>query len=66
MFEATFKITALLESNGQGQRVFKVMKHEAPVDDEGQARTRACLFPPPTSASATTLVQAPSQFMPAR
>jgi hypothetical protein len=35
MFEATFKITALLESNEQGQRVFQVVKHEAPVDDEG-------------------------------
>ena len=35
MFEATFKITALVESNAQGQRVFKVLKHEDPVDDEG-------------------------------
>ena len=31
MFEATFKITALVESNGQGQRVFRVVKHEAPL-----------------------------------
>jgi hypothetical protein len=35
MFEATFKITALVESNAQGQRVFKVLKHGDPVDDEG-------------------------------
>ncbi len=35
MFEATFKITALVESNEQGQRVFKLLKHEAPVDDDG-------------------------------
>jgi hypothetical protein len=35
MFEATFKITALVESNAQGQRVFKVLKHEDPVDDDG-------------------------------
>ena len=35
MFEATFKITALVESNAQGQRVFKGLKHEDPVDDDG-------------------------------
>jgi hypothetical protein len=35
MFEATFKITALVEINAQGQRVFKVLKHEDPVDDDG-------------------------------
>jgi hypothetical protein len=35
MFEATFKITALVEINEQGQRVFKVLKHEDPVDDDG-------------------------------
>jgi hypothetical protein len=35
MFEATFKIAALVESNEQGQRVFKVLKHEDPVDDDG-------------------------------
>ena len=35
MFEATFKITALVEINEQGQRVFKVLKHEGPVDDDG-------------------------------
>ncbi len=35
MFEATFKITALVESNEQGQRVFKLLTHEAPVDDDG-------------------------------
>ena len=35
MFEATFKITALVVSNGQGQRAFKVVKHAEPVDDGG-------------------------------
>jgi hypothetical protein len=35
MFEAIFKIAALVESNEQGQRVFKVLKHEDPVDDDG-------------------------------
>ena len=35
MFEATFKITALVVSNGQGQRAFKVEKHAEPVDDGG-------------------------------
>jgi len=35
MFEATFKITALVESNAQGQRVFQVLKHEDAVDDDG-------------------------------
>jgi hypothetical protein len=35
MFEATFKITALVEINEQGQRVFKVLKHGDPVDDDG-------------------------------
>jgi hypothetical protein len=35
MFEATFKITALAESDGQGRRVFRVVKHADPVDDDG-------------------------------
>ena len=35
MFEATFKITALVENNEQGQRVFQVVKHGNPVDDAG-------------------------------
>ena len=35
MFEATFKIAALVESNEQGQRVFQVVKHGNPVDDAG-------------------------------
>jgi hypothetical protein len=35
MFEATFKITALAESDGQGQRVFRVVEHADPVDDDG-------------------------------
>ncbi len=44
MFEATFKITALLESNEQGQRVFQVLKHEAPVDDEGLLSLVAMIY----------------------
>ncbi len=35
MFEATFKIAALVESNEQGQRVFQFVKHGDPVDDAG-------------------------------
>ena len=35
MFEATFKIAALVENNDQGQRVFQVLKQEDPVDDAG-------------------------------
>src|SRR5258706_5005086 len=35
MFEATFKITALVVSNEQGQRAFTVVEHEQPVDDGG-------------------------------
>jgi hypothetical protein len=35
MFEATFKIAALVESNEQGQRVFRVLKQGDPVDDAG-------------------------------
>jgi hypothetical protein len=33
MFEAVFKIVALVESNGQGERLFKVYEHEAPAND---------------------------------
>jgi hypothetical protein len=33
MFEAVFKIVALVESNGQGQRLFKVFEQGAPVDN---------------------------------
>jgi hypothetical protein len=35
MFEATFKVTALVVSNEQGQRVFTVVEHAQPVDDGG-------------------------------
>jgi len=35
MFEATFQIAALVESNEQGQRVFQFLKHADPVDDTG-------------------------------
>ena len=33
MFEAVFKITALVNSDGQGQRVFRVSEREAPAND---------------------------------
>ncbi len=33
MFEAVFRITALINSDGQGQRVFRVSEREAPVND---------------------------------
>jgi hypothetical protein len=33
MFEAVFKIVALVESNGQGQRLFKVSEQGAPASD---------------------------------
>jgi len=33
MFEAIFRITALVNNNGQGQRVFRVTEREAPADD---------------------------------
>ena len=35
MFEATFKIAALVESNEKGQRVFQVLKHGDRVNDDG-------------------------------
>jgi hypothetical protein len=34
MFEATYTITALAESNEQGQRVLRVVKQTNPVDDD--------------------------------
>ena len=33
MFEADFRITALVKSNGQGQRVFRVTERDAPAND---------------------------------
>jgi len=33
MFEAIFRITALVKSDGQGQRVFRVTEREAPAND---------------------------------
>ena len=35
MFEVTFKITALVESNDQGQQVFRVVKQVEPANDSG-------------------------------
>jgi hypothetical protein len=34
MFEATFTITALVESDGQGQPVFRVLEQADPLDDD--------------------------------
>jgi hypothetical protein len=33
MFEAVFKIVALVESNGQGERLFKVFEQGVPAND---------------------------------
>jgi hypothetical protein len=33
MFEADFRITALVKSNGQGQCVFRITEREAPAND---------------------------------
>src|SRR5258707_6620205 len=33
MFEAVFRITSLVKSDGQGQRVFRVTEREAPATD---------------------------------
>ncbi len=33
MFEVVFNIVALVESNGQGERLFKVFEHGTPVND---------------------------------
>jgi hypothetical protein len=33
MFEVLYRITALVKSDGQGQRVFRVTKREAPAND---------------------------------
>ena len=33
MFEASFRITAQVKSDGQGQRVFRVTQREAPAND---------------------------------
>ena len=33
MFEAAFRITALVQNDGQGQRVFQVTEREAPAND---------------------------------
>jgi len=33
MFEAVFRMTVLVQSDGQGQRVFRVTEREAPAND---------------------------------
>ena len=35
MFEATFTLTAQVESDVQGQHVYRVLEHADPVNDDG-------------------------------
>jgi len=35
MFEATFKIAVLVESNEQGQHVYRLLKHTEPLSGDG-------------------------------
>ena len=44
MFEATFKIAALIESNEQGQRTFKIYQHEEPFTSSAFSSLVAALY----------------------
>ena len=44
MFEADFRITALVSSDGQGQRVFRVTKREAAANDAAFLSRLATLY----------------------
>src|SRR5260370_21706699 len=44
MFEADFRITALVQSDGQGQRVFRVTEGEAPANDAGFLSRLATMY----------------------
>ncbi len=44
MFEAIFRITALVRSDGQGQRVFRVTEREIPANDAGFQSRLASMF----------------------
>ncbi len=44
MFEASFRITALVRSDGQGQRVFRVTEREAPANDAGFQSRLASMY----------------------
>ncbi len=44
MFEASFKIVAQVESDGQGQRIFRVTKREKPPNDTGFSSLVATLY----------------------
>jgi hypothetical protein len=44
MFEAVFRVTALVNSDGQGQRVFRVTEREAPANDAGFLSRLATLY----------------------
>jgi len=44
MFEASFRITALVRSDGQGQRVFRVTEREIPANDAGFQSRLARMF----------------------
>jgi hypothetical protein len=44
MFEASFRITALVRSDGQRQRVFRVTEREIPANDAGFQSRLARMF----------------------
>ena len=44
MFEASFRMTALVRSDGQGQRVFRVTEREIPANDAGFQSRLARMF----------------------
>jgi len=44
MFEAVFRIVAQVESNEQGQRVFRVSEHGAPANESGFSSLVATVY----------------------
>ncbi len=44
MFEAFFRIVALVESDGQGQRIFKVFKHGEPANSDAFSSLVATVY----------------------
>jgi hypothetical protein len=44
MFEALFRIVAQVESNEQGQRVFRVSEHEAPANESAFSSLMATVY----------------------
>jgi len=51
MFEAVFRITALINSDGQGQRVFRVSERETPANDAEFLSRLATLYQQEVSAA---------------